>query len=75
MANLTDKQRAALRILGNSFRGQSLSRMLVRGFSVEMLQGLVRAGFATTRRDVIGSGNTKVAHLRITKAGRKAIAE
>jgi hypothetical protein len=42
--------------------------MLARGFTIEML----RAWF---NRDAIGAARTKVAHLQITTAGRKAIAE
>jgi hypothetical protein len=72
---LTDQQRAALRMLAASIRGQSLSTMLARGFTIEMLQGLVSAGLATANRDAIGAARTKVAHLQITAAGRKAIAE
>jgi hypothetical protein len=45
--SLTDNQRAALRIMTASLRGQSLSTMIARGFAFEMLQELVRAGLAT----------------------------
>jgi glutamine phosphoribosylpyrophosphate amidotransferase len=71
--SLTDEQYAALRIMAASLRGQSLATIMARGFSFELLQGLVCDGFATARRDTIGAGRTKAAHLRITDAGRKAI--
>jgi DNA-binding PadR family transcriptional regulator len=49
--------------------------MMARGFSYEMLQALVRAGLASTQRDVINGGKERVAYLRITGAGRTAIVE
>jgi hypothetical protein len=45
--SLTDLQRAALQMLAKSPRGYALSTAVVRGFSFEMLQGLVRVGYAT----------------------------
>jgi hypothetical protein len=44
---LTDLQRAALQMLAKSPRGYALSTAVARGFSFEMLQGLVRVGYAT----------------------------
>jgi hypothetical protein len=73
--SLTHSQRAALQMLAASPRGYSLSTVIARGFAFEMLQELVRAGFATAYRDVVGTAKTKLAHLRITAAGRKAIAD
>jgi hypothetical protein len=71
--SLTEIQRAALQMLATSPRGFSLSTVMARGFFFEMLQGLVRDGLATSRRDAVGAEKTRVAHLRITEAGRKAI--
>jgi hypothetical protein len=73
--SLTDLQHAALQMLAKSPRGFALSTAVARGFSFEMLQGLVRAGFATAPRDAVGRGKSKLAHLRITEAGRKALAK
>jgi hypothetical protein len=75
MANLTDIQRAVLQMQAASTRGFALSTMMARGFAFEMLQGLVRAGLASTNRDAVGTAKSKVPHLRITDAGRKAIVE
>jgi hypothetical protein len=75
MADLTDIQRAALRMLATSTRGFALSTVMARGFKFEMLQDLVRLGFAAAHRDAVGLSKTKVVHLRITEAGRQAIAE
>jgi hypothetical protein len=55
-------------------RGYSLSTVISRGFAFEMLQGLVRVGYATAHRDAVGTEKAKLPHLRITEAGRKAIA-
>jgi hypothetical protein len=73
MANVTDKQRAALQMLAASAPGCSLSTLLVRGFDFEMLQGIVRAGWATARPHAFGPGKPKVVNMKITDAGRKAI--
>jgi hypothetical protein len=75
MAKLTDKQRAVLQMLATSPRGYSLPTMRARGFAFEMLQDSVSAGVAAVQRDAVGVGKTKLAHLRITAVGRKAIVE
>jgi hypothetical protein len=72
---VTDIQRAVLRMLAKSTRGYALSTVMARGFTFEILQGLVRARFATTQRVAVGLNKTKVPHLRITEAGRLAIAD
>jgi hypothetical protein len=58
MADLTDIQRAVLRMLAKSTRGYALSTVMARGFTFEMLQELVRAGFATAQRDAVGLSRT-----------------
>ena len=75
VAELSDSQRAVLQMLAASTRGYSLSTLRARGFAFEMLQGLVRTGLASTNRDVVGEDGTKVPHLRISEAGRRALAE
>jgi hypothetical protein len=75
MAKPTDNQRAVLRMLAKSTRGYALSTVMARGFTFEMLQELVRGGLASTNRDAVGTARSKVPHLRITEAGRKAITE
>jgi hypothetical protein len=74
MADISDVQRAALKMLVASHR-VSVTEAVVRGFAFEMLEGLVRAGLATAHRDAVGARKTKIVRLRITAAGRKAIAE
>jgi hypothetical protein len=71
----SDIQQAALQMLASSPRGYALSTLVARGFSFEVLQELVRAGYATAHRDAVGAEKAKVAHLRVTTEGRKAITE
>jgi hypothetical protein len=61
-------------MLAMSTRGFALPTLMVRGFTLDMLQDLVRAGMAVAQRDAVGLSKTKIPHLRITDAGRKAIA-
>jgi hypothetical protein len=75
MANVTDEQRAALQMLAASAPGYSLSTLLVRAFDFEMLQGLVRAGWATARPHAFDPGKPKVVNVKITGTGRKALAD
>jgi hypothetical protein len=73
--SLTDGQRAASQMLAASPRGYSLSIAVARGVAFETLQDLALAGLATVHRDAVGTAKTRIAHLRITTAGRKSIAE
>jgi hypothetical protein len=74
MRDLTDEQRGALQMLAASPRGYSLATIVAHGFAFEMLQGLARTGLLTANRDTVGAEKTKLMHLRITAAGRTAIA-
>jgi hypothetical protein len=51
--------------------------MLVQGFSVGQMVDLVRARLATatTERVVAGSRTLELAHVRITEAGRRELAQ
>jgi hypothetical protein len=50
--------------------------MLAHGFSVEQMVELVRAGLATAKaeRVVAGGRSMEVVRVRITEAGRRALA-
>jgi hypothetical protein len=41
-------------MLAKSTRGYALSTVMARGFTFEMVQGLVRAGWAVAQRDAVG---------------------
>jgi hypothetical protein len=75
MAELSDEQRAALRMLAASARGYSVSTLAARGFAEEMLRDLVRTGCVTVHRTAFGPGTSKIVTLRITATGRKAAAD
>jgi hypothetical protein len=51
--------------------------MLARGFTVELMADLVRAGFATAQAERIGAGGRRieVARVKITEAGAATLAE
>jgi DNA-binding MarR family transcriptional regulator len=71
MSNLTNEQRRALRILARYLDGCAEAVLLAEGFSVGQLALLALEGLAETRR---GQGGQRV-WIRITEAGRQAIAE
>jgi hypothetical protein len=77
MTKLTDQQRRALQFLANSPSGCTEAVMLAHGFGLEMLGQLVldRLAEAETRTTMAGTTRAKVIWMRITEAGRKAIAE
>jgi hypothetical protein len=62
-------------MLAASPRGFSLATIMAHGFTFEMLQDLARTGLLTASRGRVGAEKTKLMHLRITAAGRKAIAD
>jgi hypothetical protein len=73
MAKLSDEQRRALRILARHLDGCAEEVLLAEGFSVGQLAALALEGLAETRR-ALGGSRQRV-WMRITDAGRKAIAE
>jgi hypothetical protein len=73
---LTTGQREALKLLAAAADGYTVPFMLGHGCSIAALRHLARCGLATTDR-VRVPGNRRalsVARLRISDAGRKALA-
>ena len=70
-------RRRALELLAGSREGCSKAMMRAHGFSIDMLVELVKVGLATTKRErmVAGGRQTDVARVRITEAGRQALAK
>jgi hypothetical protein len=70
------QRRAALELLAASRDGCAEAMLLAHGFTVPQLVELVRAGLATAtaERMVAGSRKIEVATVRITEAGRRALA-
>jgi hypothetical protein len=71
MVDMTDDQLRALRFLARHPGGCTEATLLEQGFTAGQLGHLVFAGLAKLR----GTGHPKVFRVKITAAGRKAIAE
>jgi len=70
---LADDRRRALDLLAESgLTGSTQSALVARGFTVELIAGLVRAGFAMVAIETV-SGTTEIACVRITEAGWRAL--
>jgi hypothetical protein len=76
MANLTDEQRRALRLLARRPNGCTEALLMAHAFEIAMLGTLVLGGLAVAvdHSTMAGRRRIKVTWLRITAAGRKAIA-
>ena len=70
MATLNDEQLRALRFLARHTRGCTEATLLEHGFTAGQLGYLIYAGLANLR----GESRPKVFRVKITEAGRKAIA-
>ena len=70
------QRRRALELLEASIDGCTEAIMLAHGISVELMVELVRAGLAMAKAErVVAAGRTiEVARVRITEAGRLALA-
>jgi hypothetical protein len=77
MAKLSDEQRRALRLLARSPNACTEALMMAHGFESGMLGDLVldRLAVAVDHSTMVGRRRVKVTWLRITAAGRRAIAE
>jgi hypothetical protein len=70
-------RRRALELLDTAPDGCTEAIFLAHGFKSEMLAELISAGLATARADPIVAGGRplNVTRIRITDAGRRALAE
>ena len=70
-------RRRALELLAASSDGCTEAIMIAHGFTIAQIVELVTAGLAnaTAERVVAGGKAIEVARVRITEAGRKALAE
>jgi hypothetical protein len=77
MPKLTHEQRRALRRLARHPDGCAEAELLVDGFTIGQLTDLVIDGLATGRvaRIAVDGREKPVVWMKITEAGRKAIAE
>src|SRR5215510_14608172 len=77
MPTTKQQRRRALELLEASIDGCTEAIMLAYGFKTELLIELINAGFATTsiERMVAGGRRIEVTRMRITAAGRRALAK
>ena len=70
-------RRRALELLAGSRYGYTKAILRAHGFSMDMMVELVKAGLATTKRErIVADGRqTAVVRVRITDAGRQALAK
>jgi hypothetical protein len=70
-------RRRALELLASCRDGCTEALMLAHGFTVDTLVEMINAGLAsaTTERVVAGGRTIEVARVRITEAGRRALAK
>jgi hypothetical protein len=66
------QQRLALQLLADTPFGATEATMFVNGFKRQTLVRLIRAGLATTQREIKPGGQT-IGRIRITEAGRRAL--
>jgi hypothetical protein len=69
-------RRRALKLLAASPDGCTEAIMLAHGFTIDMLVDMTRAGFATAQAECTQAGGRaiEVTRMRITDAGRRALA-
>jgi hypothetical protein len=69
-------RRRALELLAGSADGMTEAMLVAHGFTVEQMVELIRAGLATatTGRVIAGGQRREVAYVKITEAGRRALA-
>jgi hypothetical protein len=72
---LDGERNRALALLAENPDGCSRAIMLARGFSLALLNRLVRAGFATSHieREERGDKVIEIVRVKITEAGRRAL--
>jgi hypothetical protein len=70
-------QRRVLQLLARSTNGHTEAMLLAHGFTTAMLTVLVRDGLATATPETVRAGKRpiRVVRVRITDAGRQALAE
>jgi hypothetical protein len=67
----------ALSLLAENPDGWDAPDMLAHGFSIKLLNQLIRDGLVTarTKRVIRGERSIEIVHMKITDAGRQALAD
>jgi hypothetical protein len=75
LTRLDDERSRALALLAETPDGCTRAILLARGFSLALLNQLVRAGLATSHldREERGEETIEIVRLKITDAGRRAL--
>ena len=68
------RRQRALSLLANSADGRTEARLLSHGFTREVISGLIRDGLATASTGRVGRAPVEVVRIKITEAGRAALA-
>ena len=68
-------RRRALELLAGSRYGYTKAILRAHGFSIDIMVELVKAGLATTKRERMVADGRGVVRVRITDAGREALAK
>ena len=73
--NIRPSHRRVLIVLARTQHGCDVNALLTRGFKIETIGNLVRAGLATVRVETVTERGLpiEIARIWITDAGRKAI--
>jgi hypothetical protein len=74
---ITVVHRRALTLLAGAAKGMSEGLILALGFKSELIADLIDAELVTASKEYMGRGSSpvEVARLKITEAGRQAIAD
>jgi hypothetical protein len=76
MTKVTSEQHRALALLADTPRGCLETALDVEGFTIDVIAELIRAGYVSVAPETVRAGGRKieVARVKITDAGRRAIA-
>jgi hypothetical protein len=72
-AELVPDERRALELIAAESTGCPEHLLVARGFSVELLSGLVRSGLTGVTSERVDSGPAAVFRLWVTERGRRAL--
>jgi hypothetical protein len=68
------RRQRALSLLANSADGRTEARLFSQGFTREVISSLIRDGLATASTGRVGRSLVEVVRIKITEAGRTALA-
>jgi hypothetical protein len=74
---IDDERHLLLKLLATAENGCTANLLVALGFETDLVVGVVRAGLATsqTQPELVGGCAVEATQVRITDAGRQALAE